>query len=215
MILTSLSRFQAFSIHLLISFIIFLVVAFFITQVWYPDILFDLSGGFKAILLIIGVDLILGPLLTLLVFNPQKKAAKELKMDMGLIAIVQVLALSWGVHSISNNHPIAVFFMGNQFSVIYSAEPKSVEIQNKVAEKGSYVFYYEPKNIFSADIQMEDVHAYHERGQKIVLDYLRQVATANEEAFYSVATNMEGMKIRVSADDGSIIKVDRTVDQTN
>ncbi|MEL7399989.1 MAG: hypothetical protein AAFN68_05375, partial [Pseudomonadota bacterium] len=97
MTLTALNRFQAFIIHLGLSLVIFAVLLLLIMQFWYPGFLFTTSGGWDAVRLIIGVDLILGPLLTLLVFNPNKAS---LKKDLSVIALVQTLALAWGTHTI-------------------------------------------------------------------------------------------------------------------
>lgn len=72
------NRFQAFGIHLLISFILFLFLAAIIKFFWYPGLLFETEGGWEGIKLIAGVDLVIGPLLTLIVYNIKKP---ELKQD--------------------------------------------------------------------------------------------------------------------------------------
>ena len=45
------------------------------------------------ILLMIGVDVVIGPLLTLIVFDPKKK---HLKFDLVVIAALQLAALAYG-----------------------------------------------------------------------------------------------------------------------
>ena len=51
-----MTRYSAFAIHLGISFLIFLVLAYMIVFVWYPGILFDTDGGWRGMQIIIGVD---------------------------------------------------------------------------------------------------------------------------------------------------------------
>jgi hypothetical protein len=76
MTLLGLNRYQAFAIHIAISLVLFFILLVCITQFWYSGILFNTGNGWKAIALIVGIDLILGPLLTLIIFNPKKSSLK-------------------------------------------------------------------------------------------------------------------------------------------
>ena len=110
-----MSRFKAFSIHFAISFIIFLILLYFILVQWYPQPLFSTDGGWRVIRIIVGVDLILGPLLTLIVFKAGKPG---LKFDLAMIALVQVLALSWGVWNTYNERPAALIYTLDFFTPV-------------------------------------------------------------------------------------------------
>ena len=57
----------------------------------------------------VGVDLVLGPTLTLIVFDPRKPAAK-IRMDLAIIGLIQVSALVWGFHAVESQRPVAVSF---------------------------------------------------------------------------------------------------------
>ena len=87
-------RVRAFLIHLAISFVIFLVLAYMIVVYWYPLPFFHTDGGWQGFRIIVGVNLVLGPLLTLIVYKPGKPG---LKLDLTLIGMAQALALSWGI----------------------------------------------------------------------------------------------------------------------
>lgn len=106
------NRWSAFGIHLLISVFVFIVLAAIIIFVWYPGFLFKTDGGWQGIRLIAGIDLILGPLLTLIVYNSSKKS---LTFDLSCIAIVQILALAYGTHLVYSERPIAVIFADGHF----------------------------------------------------------------------------------------------------
>ena len=110
-----MSRFKAFAIHFSISLLIFFFLLYFILVQWYPEPLFSTDGGWKVIRIIIGVDLILGPLLTLIVFKTGKPG---LKFDLTMIALVQVLALSWGVWTTYNERPAAVIYTLDFFTPV-------------------------------------------------------------------------------------------------
>ena len=106
------TRWHAFLIHLALSAIIFIGLASIIVLFWYPGFLFKTDGGWQGIRLIAGIDLVLGPLLTLLVYNPSKKS---LTFDLSCIALVQLLALGYGTHLVYQQRPIAVIFADGQF----------------------------------------------------------------------------------------------------
>ncbi len=110
-----MSRFAAFSIHLGISFVIFLVLAYLLVFEWYPGIFFDTDGGWRGMRIIIAVDLVLGPLLTLIVFKAGKPG---LKFDLTMIALVQFTCLSAGTYVVFSERPIAVVFSDGRFTAM-------------------------------------------------------------------------------------------------
>lgn len=67
-----MSRWKAAAIHFSISLLVFLFLLTLILWLWYPGILFSIDGGWSGLRLVIGVDLLLGPLLTLVVFKSGK-----------------------------------------------------------------------------------------------------------------------------------------------
>ena len=67
-----MSRYLAAFYHLLISLVIFVFLAYLVVFVWYPDFFFDIDGGWEGMRIIIAVDLVLGPMLTLVVFKAGK-----------------------------------------------------------------------------------------------------------------------------------------------
>ena len=106
------SRWSAFGIHLIVSIFIFICLALIIRLWWYPGVLFATEGGWQGIKLIAGVDLIIGPLLTLLVYNTQKK---ELPRDLAIIAALQIAALSYGMYLVERNRPISIIYFDSIF----------------------------------------------------------------------------------------------------
>jgi len=95
----------AFSIHLGLSLIIFSIILYFILVHWYPQPLFATDGGWQGIRLIAFVDIVLGPLLTLVVYRAGKPG---LKLDLSMIAGLQLLALTSGAWLVYGEHPVAL-----------------------------------------------------------------------------------------------------------
>ncbi len=109
---TDISKKQAVVSHLVISLGIFTVLLYFIVVHWYPQLYFATDGGWQGIRIIAGVDIIIGPLLTLVVYKPGKPG---LKMDMAIIALLQVFALTTGVYFVYNERPVASIYADGAF----------------------------------------------------------------------------------------------------
>lgn len=124
-----MSRLKAATIHFTISFSIFLIFLYFILIQWYPKPLFSTDGGWQVIKIIVGVDLILGPLLTLIVFKAGKPG---LKFDLTMIAFIQILALSWGGYNTYNERPAALIYTFDFFTPVPAYQ---LEEQGITAEK--------------------------------------------------------------------------------
>ena len=139
--ITSYNRYQAFAVHLAVSFVIFLVLLLLVFYVWYPGIFFESEKGWKAIALIAGVDLVLGPLCTLIVFNPAKKS---LKMDLAIIALLQAGALIAGSYLIHERRPVGflMFQPVNGVMTLYAANLNSQAI-SYIAEQSQPLFKYQ------------------------------------------------------------------------
>ena len=109
-----MNRFGAFLIHLGISLVIFAVLAYLVLYVWYPDFFFASDGGWQGMRIIVFVDLVLGPTLTLVVFN-RNKPVRELKRDLSIIAAIQFCSLVAGVFVVFESRPIALVYVDGKF----------------------------------------------------------------------------------------------------
>lgn len=156
--LTEYSRYQAFAMHMAISLVLFLFLLVCITQYWYPGILFDTANGWKAVGLIVGIDLILGPLLTLLVFNPNKSS---IKFDLAIIALIQVAALIYGTWTIHHTRPVALAFVNNHFITIFAKNELGQMVSQKTKELGTYeLFYVFDESQTESSLKLESFEPY-------------------------------------------------------
>jgi hypothetical protein len=114
-----MTRIKAFLIHLGISSLIYLVLLYLIVFIWYPQPFFAADGGWQGIRLITGIDMVLGPLLTLIVFKAGKPG---LKFDLTLIGIFQTLALSWGVWTVYDQRTALVVYANSAYYSLNSQQ---------------------------------------------------------------------------------------------
>jgi hypothetical protein len=108
-------RFRAALIHLALSATLALAVFLAIYLYWYPDVLFEGAGGKELFLLIVGVDVTVGPLITLVIFKPGKWG---LRFDLVCIAIVQLAALVYGISVMFEARPAYIAFVVDRFSIV-------------------------------------------------------------------------------------------------
>jgi len=110
-------KFKAFSYHAIISLIIAALVTSVVKLVWYPAPYDQLCGGLNLLFLVIGVDLVLGPLLTFVVFD-LKKSKSELVRDLVIVGLLQLIGLLYGMYIVFLARPVVVVFNGKQFDVV-------------------------------------------------------------------------------------------------
>ncbi|MCU4305847.1 TfpX/TfpZ family type IV pilin accessory protein [Acinetobacter ursingii] len=108
-------RLKFFLSHLSISFLIALLVVGLVFFIWYPSPLASAVGVTHIFLMLLVIDVILGPLLGLLVY---KEGKKTLKFDLSVIILIQIAALCYGVFSIEQGRPAWLVFHVDRFELV-------------------------------------------------------------------------------------------------
>lgn len=114
-----MTKLRAFAIHLIASAIVVLAFLCVMLFVWYPTPYFETDGGWTVLRILAGVDVVLGPLLTLIVFKPGKPG---LKFDMSCIVLAQLGALIYGGTIIYQQRPAFVVFGVDRFTSVSASE---------------------------------------------------------------------------------------------
>ncbi|PAT41702.1 pilus assembly protein [Vandammella animalimorsus] len=112
---------KAFGWHVLASAALALAALGLVLGLWYPHPYRDLSGGVELLGLIIGIDIIAGPLLTLLVYHPQK-TRRALLVDFSVIGLLQLLALAYGLSVAVAARPVHLVFEKDLFRVVHASD---------------------------------------------------------------------------------------------
>ena len=101
-------KLRAFGAHLLVSVVVFGVIIALTVWMWYPPPFFWIDGGVQITLLAALVDIVAGPLLTLIIYRPNKP---RLVMNLAVIAAIQFGALAWGVRVLYEQRPVLMAFI--------------------------------------------------------------------------------------------------------
>jgi hypothetical protein len=114
-----LNRWQASGLHLLISVTIAAVTLAVMLLVWYPRPLFEASGGTGLLYILVGVDVCIGPLITLVVYKAGKRG---MRFDLAVIGVLQLGALLYGTYIMFEARPVYIVLIKGQFEVVSAVE---------------------------------------------------------------------------------------------
>jgi hypothetical protein len=98
-------RLKLFSLHLLSSVTVLTLILGSLYLGWYRWPGWYLTDVARVILIMVCVDVVLGPTLTLIVAN-QKKSRRVLARDIGIIVLVQLCALTYGTAQLWDGRPL-------------------------------------------------------------------------------------------------------------
>lgn len=179
-------RLRYFLSHLLISVLVAGISLFLIFGIWYPAPLHRALGVGELVILMLAIDVILGPLLTLVL---AKEGKKGLKMDLVLIGMVQLSALFYGLYTVNEGRPVAIAFDINRFEIV---------INHTVKGDGSRQMLQQYQNEQSTRIPVVSIRpAKNEEEQaKRMKDELENniMTNANPALYESVAQNIDIIK---------------------
>lgn len=108
-------RWRVFFIHISISCSLAILLLFLVFGFWYPSPM-DVATGVTSVFIVVLIcDLILGPVLTFIIANPEKR---HLKWDIGGVIFIQLLALSYGLWIVEQGRPAWLVFAVDRFDLV-------------------------------------------------------------------------------------------------
>ena len=139
-----MTRWKAAAIHLTISAFIALSVVAAMLLVWYPPPYFEAMGGDHLVAILIGVDVVLGPMITFIIFA-KGKARHLIRFDLMVIGIVQLTALAYGVTVVATARPVYLVFSVDRFDVTSANEIRPEELAKVKREEFKSIPLFGPK----------------------------------------------------------------------
>ena len=122
-------KLKASLIHLSLSILLVILIIGTVLFMLFPKIFIDVTDFKEVAAIIVSVDLILGPLLTFVVFNPEK-AKRLIYFDFAVIGAIQLSALVYGAFALYQIHPVYITFNIDRFTIVTArdAEPEKAVI---------------------------------------------------------------------------------------
>jgi len=120
-------KFVATGIHFLVTLTLAAVAAALIFVVWFPDPFETMIGGTELFLLVVGCDLALGPLISLVIYD-SRKSRRALVFDYAVVGVIQILALVYGVHTLAATRPVYVAFNHDRIEIVSAGDIRDDEL---------------------------------------------------------------------------------------
>ncbi len=121
------NRFYAFLTHLILSGLVAVFTVIMVFFIWYPDPLDKATGVTEIFLMLLAIDIVIGPMMTFVVYQRGKSG---LKLDLSIIATLQIAALIYGISTVFAGRPVFIVFNQDRFDIV-----RPVEIDTASAKK--------------------------------------------------------------------------------
>lgn len=115
------------ALHLLSTLVVAVLAFVLVFGLWYPYPYQELAGGRELFLLVVSVDIVSGPLLTLVLFTPAKRRV-ELACDLLLVITFQALALGYGLSTVWQARPLFLVAEVDRFKVISAPKLREADL---------------------------------------------------------------------------------------
>ncbi|WP_444911367.1 hypothetical protein [Microbulbifer sp. PAAF003] len=122
------AKLKATGYHALVTLSVAALMLVAVYGIWYPDELADMMAGANLFLLVMGVELAMGPLMSMVIFNPQKPR-RELVRDYLLVGTVQLAALIYGLYVVTLSRPVYLVFVKDRIEVVAASELDAVDMK--------------------------------------------------------------------------------------
>ena len=120
-------RFKAFGLHVFGSTCLFVLALGCLYFGWYRWPGWYLSGALTIVLMMAGIDVVLGPLLTLIIANP-RKPRRELARDISVIVAVQLVAAGYGITTLWHGRPLYYTYSERFLEMVQATDLSNEEI---------------------------------------------------------------------------------------
>lgn len=118
---------KAALLHAGVSVLVAVCSAFWVFHLWYPSSLAAMLGGTKLFLLVVAAEVVLGPLMSLVIYS-SRKSRVELFRDYSLVALIQCSALVYGLYVTYISRPVYMVFVVDRIEVISALELKDKDL---------------------------------------------------------------------------------------
>ncbi|MCX7066565.1 MAG: hypothetical protein NTW85_02540 [Methylococcales bacterium] len=135
------NRFYAFLTHLILSGLVAVFTVIMVFFIWYPDPLDKATGVTEIFLMLLAIDIVIGPMMTFVVYQRGKAG---LKLDLSIIATLQIAALIYGMSTVFAGRPVFIVFNQDRFDIVRpvdidTASAKKAELAGNESAKISWL----------------------------------------------------------------------------
>lgn len=116
------NRWSAAVAHLILSLLLVGLAWLAMLQAWFPDGLIEVAGMSRFILLLLGIDIVVGPVITLIIYKAGKR---HLKLDLAIIALLQAAFFAYGLHALWQARPVYLVGVVDRLTLVFAHQVES------------------------------------------------------------------------------------------
>jgi hypothetical protein len=169
------TRNQLFIYHFLISFCIGLSALIVVYFLWYPWPLSEAIGVTHIFLLLLLIDITIGPIITFLIY---KTDTKKLKFDLSVIVLIQLSAFIYGFYAISQGRPAWLVYNVDRFELVRNNEIVEDNIEKALPQ------YQQPSLLKPQYVAVEFAKDTQQRNNDMFAEVLGGVSLAQRPERY-------------------------------
>lgn len=194
-------RLKFFLSHLSISLMIALCVVGLVFFIWYPTPLATAVGVTQIFLMMLAIDVTVGPILGFIVY---KEGKKTLKMDLTVIILLQLSALGYGIYSIEQGRPVWLVYTVDRFELVRKNEIIDENIEKALAQY-QHPSWFKPQYVggeFAKDAKTRNDDMFAEALNGISLAQKPERYVALSKVVPQIKTHAESLDILKNFNDG-------------
>lgn len=134
-------RLKFFLTHLSISTLVVCIAMSVVFFIWYPAPLAKAVGVTHIFLMMLAIDVIVGPILGFLIY---KEGKKSLKFDLAVIILIQLSAFIYGFYSIAQGRPVYIAYVVDRFELVRKND-LVVNKNDKILPQYQYPSFFKPQ----------------------------------------------------------------------
>lgn len=112
-----MNRWKAAGIHLAIGLVLIGTIVALIFHFWFPHALYRIAGMDRLLVTMLCVDIVAGPMLTLIVY---KRGKPSLRFDLSVIALLQACFLGYALHTAWVSRPVFLVWAIDKMSLVFA-----------------------------------------------------------------------------------------------
>lgn len=169
--------------------------------IWYPTPLATAVGVTQIFLMMLAIDVTVGPILGFIVY---KEGKKTLKMDLTVIILLQLSALGYGIYSIEQGRPVWLVYTVDRFELVRKNEIIDENIEKALAQY-QHPSWFKPQYVggeFAKDAKTRNDDMFAEALNGISLAQKPERYVALSKVVPQIKTHAESLDILKNFNDG-------------
>jgi hypothetical protein len=161
-----MNRWKASGLHLLISLIVIGSITALIYFLWFPHRLIVIAGMDRLLITMLMVDIVAGPMLTLIVFK--KHDMRLTRRDLTVIGFLQAAFLFYALHTAWTSRPVFLIWSVDKMYLMYANDIEPEDLAKGRTDDARGLSWFGPR-LFAIDLPKD-----HDARAQVFIDLIAE-----------------------------------------